>query len=67
MRGVYIRCDTGSASSLLVKVDPIDEDQAVTIIAGDERAISVGDFRAITAIQVQGATGTATYTFWPMG
>ena len=67
MRAVYIRCDIGSASSLLVKVSPVDEDQAVTMVAGDERAISCGDTRAITSIQVQGATGTATYTFWPMG
>jgi len=67
MRSVYIRCDIGSASSLLVKVEPVDEGNAVTMVAGDERAISVGDTRAITSIQVQGATGTATYTFWPMG
>lgn len=67
MRSVYIRCDEGSASSLLVIVNPVDEATAVTLVAGDERAISVGDTRAISSIQVQGATGTATYTFWPMG
>lgn len=67
MRGVYIRCESTSGSSLLVKVEPVDEDQAVTLVAGDERSVSVGDTRAITSIQVQGATGTATYSFWPMG
>ena len=67
MRAVYIECDEDSTNSLLVKVDPVDEGSAVTLLAGQSRAISCGDTRAIMSIQVQGSSGTATYTFWPMG
>ncbi len=67
MRSVYIRCDEGSASALLVIVEPVDEGLEVQLLAGDERAISVGDTRSISSIRVQGEDADASYTFWPMG
>lgn len=67
MRSVFIRCEESSSSSLLVIVEPVDEGNAVEMLAGDERVVSVGDTRAISSIRVQGDGGDATYTFWPMG